>query len=190
MHIFSQFAVLLWSVKSSLLGQNGRHFTDDIFRCIFVNKKFCILIKFSLKCVPKGQINSIAALVQIMAWCRIGDKPLSKPKNYADKYWVYNVSYYYYHYYSIIIVIVFIIVIVVSFTKKNWKKYFQVFSFSLFASIHKTSLGILIVLLRPFNVASNGVEWLNSAFACDDPNRWILFIWRPSYSWRNKILIS
>ena len=28
--------------------QNGRHFADDIFRCIFVNGKFCILIEMSL----------------------------------------------------------------------------------------------------------------------------------------------
>ena len=36
--------------------------------------------KISLKFVPKGQTNSIAALVQIMAWRRPGDKPLSGPK--------------------------------------------------------------------------------------------------------------
>ena len=24
--------------------QNGRHFADDILRCIFVNGKFCVLI--------------------------------------------------------------------------------------------------------------------------------------------------
>ena len=35
-----------WSVNSSPPGWNGCHFTDDIFRCIFVNEKFCILIKF------------------------------------------------------------------------------------------------------------------------------------------------
>ena len=34
---------------------------------------------FSLKFVPKGPINNIPALVQIMAWCRPGDKPLSEP---------------------------------------------------------------------------------------------------------------
>ena len=28
------------------LAQNGRYFADDIFRCIFVKEKFCILIKF------------------------------------------------------------------------------------------------------------------------------------------------
>ena len=36
-------------------------------------------IKFSLKFVPKGPINNIPALVQIMAWRRPGDKPLPEP---------------------------------------------------------------------------------------------------------------
>ena len=36
-------------------------------------------IKISLKFVPKGPINNIPALVQIMAWRRPGDKPLSEP---------------------------------------------------------------------------------------------------------------
>ena len=34
-------------------------------------------IDISLKFVAKGQINDIQALVQIMAWRRPGDKPLS-----------------------------------------------------------------------------------------------------------------
>ena len=58
--------------------QNGRHFADDIFKCIFLNENVWIPIKISLKFVPKGPINSIPALVQIMAWCRPGDKPLSE----------------------------------------------------------------------------------------------------------------
>ena len=37
-------------------------------------------IKISLKFVPKGPINNIPALVQIMAWHRSGDKPISEPK--------------------------------------------------------------------------------------------------------------
>ena len=41
-------------------GQNGRHFTDNIFKCIFVNEKCFILIKISLKFVPKGQQPNIA----------------------------------------------------------------------------------------------------------------------------------
>ena len=35
--------------------------------------------KYSPKFVPKGQIKNITALVQIMAWRRPGDKPLSEP---------------------------------------------------------------------------------------------------------------
>ena len=42
---------------------------------------YCIRlsIKISLKLIPKGPINNIPALVQIMAWHRPGDKPLSEP---------------------------------------------------------------------------------------------------------------
>ena len=59
--------------------QNGCHFADDIFNRIFVNENVRISIEFSLKFVPKGPINNIPALVQIMAWRRPGDKPLSEP---------------------------------------------------------------------------------------------------------------
>ena len=37
-----------------------------------------ISIQISLKFVPKGPIKNIPALVQIMAWRRPGDKPLSE----------------------------------------------------------------------------------------------------------------
>ena len=57
----------------------GRHFADDIFKCFFLNENVWIPIKFSLKFVPKGLINYIPALVQIMAWRRPGDKPLFEP---------------------------------------------------------------------------------------------------------------
>ena len=59
--------------------QNSHHSTDDIFKRIFMNEKFCILIKISLKFVPEGSVNNIPALDQIMAWRRPGDKPLSEP---------------------------------------------------------------------------------------------------------------
>ena len=52
--------------------QNGRHFADDNFKCIFLDKNVWILIKSSMKFVPKGPINNIPALVQIMAWRRPG----------------------------------------------------------------------------------------------------------------------
>ena len=59
------------------LRQNGCHF-PDIFKCIFVNENIYISIKISLKFVPKGLINNIPALVQIMTWHHSGDNPLSE----------------------------------------------------------------------------------------------------------------
>ena len=53
--------------------QNGRHFANDIFKWVWIPNKI------SLKFVPQGPINNIQALVQIMAWRRPGDKPLSGP---------------------------------------------------------------------------------------------------------------
>ena len=52
---------------------------DDISRCIFVNEKFCILVTISLRFVPEGPIANSPELVQIMAWRRIADQPLSEP---------------------------------------------------------------------------------------------------------------
>ena len=47
------------------------------FKCIFLNEKIWVLLNISLKFVPNVRINNIPALVQIMDWCRQGDKPLS-----------------------------------------------------------------------------------------------------------------
>ena len=58
--------------------QDGRHFSDDIFKRIFLNQNVRIPINISLEFVPKGPINNIPALVEIMAWRRPGDKPLSE----------------------------------------------------------------------------------------------------------------
>ena len=66
-------------VNTSRPRQNGRHFADDIFKCIFLNENVGISIEISLKFVPKGPINNIPSLVQIMAWRRPGRKPLSEP---------------------------------------------------------------------------------------------------------------
>ena len=59
--------------------QNGQDFAGDNFKRMFLNKNIQILIKISLKFVPNGLIDNIPALVQIMAWDRTGDKPLSEP---------------------------------------------------------------------------------------------------------------
>ena len=65
-----------------------------IFQCIFLNENLWISIKISLKFVPKGLINTIPALFQIMAWHRSGDKPLSEPMvaQFTDPYVCHSAS--------------------------------------------------------------------------------------------------
>ena len=59
--------------------QNGHHFPDDIFEWIIWNENAWISINISLKFVPRGPINNIPTLLQVMAWRRPGDKLLSEP---------------------------------------------------------------------------------------------------------------
>ena len=66
------------SVSTLRLRQNGCHFPDDTFRCIFLNENIHTLLKNLLKFVPNAQMNNIPSLVPIMAWRRLGDKPLSE----------------------------------------------------------------------------------------------------------------
>ena len=47
--------------------QNGRHFTDNIFKCIFLNENFWNSDDIQLKCVPLGLIYNIS-LVQNQIW--------------------------------------------------------------------------------------------------------------------------
>ena len=78
----------VWLVASVVAGmsppvttlrQNGRHFTDDTFKCISLNENVWIKIKISLKFVLKDPISNIPALVQTMACRLVGTKPLSEP---------------------------------------------------------------------------------------------------------------
>ena len=55
--------------------QNSWHFPDDIFKCTVLNENVLFPIKIDLKFVPMGPINNILVVLQIMAWCRPGDKP-------------------------------------------------------------------------------------------------------------------
>ena len=59
----------------AVLGQNGWHFTDDIF----LMKTFWISYKISLRYVPLGLIDKKSTLVQVMAWHLLGTKPLPEP---------------------------------------------------------------------------------------------------------------
>ena len=70
------------------------NFADDMFKCIFLNENVWIWIIISLKFVPKGPINNIPALVQIMSWRQSGDKPMSEPMMtlFADAYTRHSAS--------------------------------------------------------------------------------------------------
>ena len=52
------------------LGKMAAILADDTFKWIFLNENVIISIKISLKFIPKGPVNNIQALVQIMAWRR------------------------------------------------------------------------------------------------------------------------
>ena len=54
---------LTFCVNSSPHGENGRHFSDGTFRSNFVTETFWILIKISLKFIPKVPIENSPALV-------------------------------------------------------------------------------------------------------------------------------
>ena len=57
-------------------------FPDDIFKSMFFNEYAWILIKISLKFVPRDLIDNISALVQIMAWRRPGQN------QYLNQWWI------------------------------------------------------------------------------------------------------
>ena len=76
---YRYFPGLWWGLLANWgRDKNGNRFSDDTFKRIFLNENVRISIKISLKFVPKGPINNNPALVQIMAWRRSGDKPLSE----------------------------------------------------------------------------------------------------------------
>ena len=50
--------------------KNGHHFAEEISKWIFFNGNYCILIIISMKCIPKGPINTMKALVQMMVRCQ------------------------------------------------------------------------------------------------------------------------
>ena len=67
------------SINTMRPTQNGRHSPHDIFECIFLNENICLSITLPLIYVPMGPINTISALVQMMALRRPSDKSLPEP---------------------------------------------------------------------------------------------------------------
>ena len=64
---------------NTLRHKQNRWYFADVSTCIFLNDNCCILIQILLNYVPKGPVDNKPALVQIMAWHWMGNKPLSKP---------------------------------------------------------------------------------------------------------------
>ena len=77
MHL--KMASVCMGLKSSPPGQNGCHFPYDIFERNFMNENFFYFDSNFTEIFLNGPVNNILALVQIMAWRRSGDKPLSEP---------------------------------------------------------------------------------------------------------------
>ena len=71
-----QLVQILYRGCQRPINTNVRDFADD--KCILLNENVWNSIKISLKFVPKGLINNMTAMVQIMAWRQPGDKPLSE----------------------------------------------------------------------------------------------------------------
>ena len=63
--------------------QNGRHFPDDIFRCIF-NENVRISINISLKFVPKGPITILQHWFR--QWLGVGQAT----SHYRNQVWLVN----------------------------------------------------------------------------------------------------
>ena len=66
-------------INSFPLDKMAAILAEDIFKWIFLNENDRIPIQISLKYVPRSPIDNKPELVQVMVWCRTGDKPLSEP---------------------------------------------------------------------------------------------------------------
>ena len=72
-----QQSMIRTSVNTMRPRQYDKLFADDIIKGIFINENFHFSIQIRLKYVPMGPFTNRSTLVQIMVWCRSGDKSLS-----------------------------------------------------------------------------------------------------------------
>ena len=73
------FSLITMSYNTLVSEQNGWNFADDFFSNALYLNKITIFIQIPLEFVPKFLIDNKSALVQVMAWSHISDKPLSEP---------------------------------------------------------------------------------------------------------------
>ena len=64
---------------------NGRHFADDIFKCIVPNKNVLISNDILLKCVAGSLISNKSAFVQVMMW-RLATG------HYLNQWWLWSIT--------------------------------------------------------------------------------------------------
>ena len=69
-YIFNDFS-------NTRVPENGRHFAN-IFKFSLI-EIFLIWVKISLKSFPEFPIDNKSLMVNVMAWCRICNKPLIEP---------------------------------------------------------------------------------------------------------------
>ena len=76
---FRSMSIMVVSFASLRPRQNDGHWAENIFKCIFLNQNYRILNQISLQFVTCGTTDNDLILVQITAWQRTCDKPLSEP---------------------------------------------------------------------------------------------------------------
>ena len=69
--------VLRPMITSKNLNKSANIFSDVKMR--FLGRKFCILFEISSNFVTKCTMNNNSAMVQVMVYCQICDKPLPEP---------------------------------------------------------------------------------------------------------------
>ena len=79
MHGSKSILIYLYLLNILRPMENVRQFAHDIWKCILLNDHCCIFTLNTQKIVSNDVFFDMPSLVSIMAWRRIGDKPLSGP---------------------------------------------------------------------------------------------------------------
>ena len=70
------------------LEQSSQYFADG--KCIIWDETTCIFIRISCVVLPKGPIDNMSALTQVIAWRWTGDRPL-----YLSQWWTSSMTFIY-----------------------------------------------------------------------------------------------
>ena len=73
------YCMVYYSLNTLRTRHNGRHLEAKIFKCILLSEKVRNTMKILLTFVFMGLIDNKLSIIQIIAWQRSGNKPLSEP---------------------------------------------------------------------------------------------------------------